>query len=264
VISNNPTIKGIQAQIEVLPDRIVSSVKKYGRTYIQLTDPCLDDDKLISVGDYWIVSDPDDNYIWDDAYEGTFEDFYNLHNSGTASGYKDIYCWDGNKWVHVFDTALVGEAYSRVTQTAELLETEVRRVNAIEGTLYSRISQTADEIQTEVSRATEQEGLLNSKISQTATNIHMQVSALKTGDYQLQSNINMTATNIALEVSARESQGRTLQSAINMTATSIALEVSARKSGDTTREEVRGHDASIGDQYDGNEHSYESYGINDI
>lgn len=145
-IENNPSITGIDARIDILEDEISSVVRRRNKIYIQLTDPCLDEDKEVLAGDYWIIAVLDEEYNWQEAYDGTFEDLMNMHNAGTASGYQDIYCWDGEQWVHFFDTASIGEAYSRIEQTAYRIQSEVARANAFEGTIASRISQTADEI----------------------------------------------------------------------------------------------------------------------
>lgn len=149
MITNNPAITDINAQLSILPDSIVETVSRHGFTYIQLTDPCLDEDKDIWKGDYWIIADPDDGDTWGDVYGGSFEDFMNTHNAGTSAGYKDIYCWDGNKWVHVFDTATVADAHAELTVQADRITSEVVRVNAIEGELSTRITQTAESIVSE-------------------------------------------------------------------------------------------------------------------
>ena len=218
MISSNPSIKDIQSQIEVLPNEIVATVKKYGRTYVQLTDPCLDDDKIISVGDYWMIGTPDE-YTWGDAKDGTFQDFLNMHNAGTAAGYKDVYCWDGEKWVHVFDTAESGVSFARTSLTDSKLETEVYRRNALEGELKSRVSQTADKIETEVTRASAAEGLLKSTITQTASEIRSEVEAVDQG---LNSKISQTASAIRSEVN---DVNQSLSSSIAQTASQIRSEV---------------------------------------
>lgn len=198
VIANNPTISGIEAQIEVLPNEIVATVKKYGRTYIQLTDPVLDEDKLISVGDFWMIGDPDGEFTWGDAGAFTHYDLLQIHNLGTMAGYKDIFCWDGEKWVYIFDTALSGETFARVSITEAKLETEVARQNALEGKVASQLSQTAEKIETEVSRATAAEGRLASRIQQTADSITTEVTRLSEADEELGTRIQQTADGITL------------------------------------------------------------------
>lgn len=66
--------------------------------------------------------------------------------------------------------------YSRITQTAESLTSEISRATAAEGSLSSRITQTAESITSEVSRATAAEGSLSSRIYQTESSIGLVVS----------------------------------------------------------------------------------------
>lgn len=116
----------------------------------------MDADKEIWKGDYWILADPGEGDTWGEVNEGSFEDFMNTHNAGTSAGYKDIYCWDGNKWVHVFDTATVADAHAEISVQADRITSEVVRMNAVEGELSTRITQTAEDIRSEATARTAQ------------------------------------------------------------------------------------------------------------
>ena len=65
---------------------------------------------------------------------------------------------------------------SKITQTAQKIETEVTRAKSAEESLGSRITQTAESISSEVTRATNAESNLSSKINQTANQIELKVS----------------------------------------------------------------------------------------
>lgn len=234
VITNNPSITGIQAQIDVLPDELIATVKKYGRTYIQLTDPTLDDDKVISVGDLWMIGDPDGLFTWGDAGGLTNYDLMQMHNAGTLSGYKDVYCWDGEKWVYVFDTALAGDAFARVDMTEAKLEMEVARTNALEGSLMTRMSQTATDIKLEAQRATTAEGQLNASININAEAITSEVQRASTAEGTLGSRITQTADSLTTEVTRATTAEGTLSSRITQTATSLTSEITRASTAEGT------------------------------
>lgn len=108
---------------------------------------------------------------------------------------------------------------SRITQTAEMIQTEVTRATEAEGTLSSRITQTAESITAEVTRATEAEGNLSSRITQTAESITSEVSRAKQAEESLGNSITTTSES--------------LSSQITQTATQIRSEVSATYSTKT-------------------------------
>lgn len=234
VITNNPSITGIQAQIDVLPDELIATVKRYGRTYIQLTDPVLDDDKVVSTGDLWMIGDPDGLFTWGDAGGFTNYDLLQMHNAGTLSGYKDVYCWDGEKWVYVFDTALAGDAFARVDMTDSLIEMQVARTNALEGSLMTRMSQTATDIKLEAERATTAEGKLNASINVNAEAISAEVQRASTAEGTLGSRITLTADSLTTEVTRATTAEGTLSSRITQTATSLTSEITRATNAEGT------------------------------
>ena len=120
--------------------------------------------------------------------------------------------------------------WTKVNQTAE----EITQVAVKSGvnelgeneTLFSRISQTADAIETEVERATESEGSMASSIKQNADSITAEVTNRKNADNTLDSRIQQTATDITLEVSRATAAEGNLKSSIKVNADNIELKVS--------------------------------------
>ena len=55
---NVVSLTNVTTEMQLLPDRIIQYVgsKGYTKTYIQMTDPLLDPDKNVAIGDYWIVA----------------------------------------------------------------------------------------------------------------------------------------------------------------------------------------------------------------
>lgn len=167
----------VAAQIELLPDKIISTVdgKHYSKTYIQATDPTLDPENNIRFGDYWIKTDG--GMVWDEVKIYTWQAIKNNHTWGTLRGFGEMYCWDGSEWQQVSEHQAVASAYTRITQTQEMILQEAERNNGkfiaktaqyqdaesiiqsasayVDGKLghYSTISQTAYEIRTHVANA---------------------------------------------------------------------------------------------------------------
>lgn len=236
MITNNPEIADIHAQIELLPDAIIAEVKRYGRTYIQLTDPTLDDDKTIMNGDYWIKGDPDnEGYTYNQLRSMTYEDAGNQTN-GTLTGYRDMYCWQDDHWVHVFDTAVAGEAYSKVIIMDDKIQTEVARASGAEGRLASRITQTAEGIQLEAQRATLAEEELRGSISVTASAITAEVTRATAAEGELGSRISVTESAITTKVSRNDMESAIAQSAseIKLGVTSGTISAGAVKTSSIT------------------------------
>ena len=166
----------VATEIELMPDRIISYVgsKGYGKTYVQLTDPTLDSDKQVAIGDYWIVAT--DAKTWGTLKQSKWEDVKQKIYDALASG-QTVYYWNGTKWVRIYDTAVVTEAYTRITQTQNMILQEAERAEGqyikkteqlqtadaivtsakeyVDGTLvnYSTTEQTASQIATTISTA---------------------------------------------------------------------------------------------------------------
>ena len=115
--------------------------------------------------------------------------------------------------------------YSRLTQTAESLSSEIVRATSAEGSLASRLTQTADSITAEVNRATAAEGSLSTRISQTAESITSEVARATAAEGSLASRISQTAESITAEVTRATTAESSLSSRIAQTAESITTEV---------------------------------------
>ena len=115
---------------------------------------------------------------------------------------------------------------SKITQTAQKIETEVTRAKSAEESLGSRITQTAESISSEVTRATNAESNLSSKINQTAESISAEVQRATQAEGTLSSKITQTAESISSEVTRATNAESNLSSKINQTANQIELKVS--------------------------------------
>lgn len=115
---------------------------------------------------------------------------------------------------------------SKITQTAQKIETEVTRAKSAEESLGSRITQTAESISSEVTRATNAERNLSSKINQTAESISAEVQRATQAEGTLSSKITQTAESISSEVTRATNAESNLSSKINQTADQIELKVS--------------------------------------
>ena len=146
----------VSSQIELLPDQIIQYVgsKGYSKTYIQMTDPTLDPDKTVAIGDYWIQAretDMGQTLTWGQAKDRKWRDLRAM-TWGAISGYTKLMCWNGTNWVVVYDMSTVANAYTRIKENKYAIELEAYRANAAEGELNARITITADTIRQEVSR----------------------------------------------------------------------------------------------------------------
>lgn len=115
---------------------------------------------------------------------------------------------------------------SRITQTAEAIETEVIRATAVEENLSSKISQTAESISTEVTRAQNAENALSSRIVQTAETISAEVERATAEEERLSASLELTAESISTEVARAQGAENSLSSRIAQTAEAIELKVS--------------------------------------
>lgn len=115
---------------------------------------------------------------------------------------------------------------SRITQTAESIETEVTRATAAEEDLFSKISQTAEKITAEVTRATNAESTLFSRIVQTAETISAEVERATAEEGKLSAALKLTAESISTEVTRAQNAENALSSRIMQTAEAIELKVS--------------------------------------
>ena len=155
--SNHVQATNISTQIELMPDKIIQYVAQqgYGRTFISLTDPALDEGNNVQPGDYWVKRDPDTgtwgkvkNKTWGQVKNGTWYDIMNKM--------ADMYCRKGEganaEWIPVNDKSVLTEAYTRIEQTSFAIIQEAHRANAAEGELDSKIVQTAEGVLQTVSR----------------------------------------------------------------------------------------------------------------
>lgn len=158
VISNNPSITGIEAQIELLPDQIIQYVGQqgYGRTFVSATDPTLDPSNNVVPGDYWVKPNSSNgtwgnvkNKTWGAAKDSTWGDM--------LSGISEMYVRYGSgateAWLPVNDKTMVTEMFTRIAQTRDAIQQEAYRANEAEGELRSQIDQSAGMILQEVASA---------------------------------------------------------------------------------------------------------------
>ena len=156
VISGNPAFSEMEgrvtnAVIELMPGQIQSVVGNidlgYTKTYIQSTDPRNDSDKTIHIGDYWVINE----ITWQNVKT---EKWNTIKNNSWKKYNQEIttYCWNGSKWIRTYDKSEITTAYTRITQTQDMIRQEAERAN---GAFVKRTSvlQTADQI---VSEATKQ------------------------------------------------------------------------------------------------------------
>lgn len=164
----------VATEIELLPDKIVQYVgsKGYGKTFVQLTDPCLDPENNVAVGDYWIVSG--NTMTWGKVKESTWNDTKKKIYDALASG-QTVYYWNGVKWVRIYDTAVITEAYTRITQTQDMILQEAERS---EGTYIKKTEQlqTADAIVAKAEEYVDDELVNYSTHEQTASAILTTIS----------------------------------------------------------------------------------------
>lgn len=208
--ANDVLATSVSAEIELLPEKIVQTVGglSYSKTYIQPTDPTLDNDKVVTSGDYWIVKD--ENNTWNEVKALTWSGVKNGHRPwGSFSGDVLMYCWNGTteQWIRVYDQTDTKTSYSRITQTQDMIQQEVVRANAAEGELGSIITQTATEIRSEVSNGY----IAKTSMYQTADAIVAEAVAQaasggnyieKTEQYQDASSIVSEAVRLAAEDTA--------------------------------------------------------------
>ena len=206
VITNNPAITGIEAQIQLLPDQIVSYVGSLGigRTYTQLNDPATEIDPetgelkyTIYNGDYWFVP-PKDPEIWQDKNAETWDEAEDS-TWGLDYGKGILYLRVNDEWVEVFNQSDIIESYTQITQTNEAIKLEAVRASRAEGRLEASITITAREIKMNVSS-------LNSKTQ------YLQDD----GKISLEAFTVTTAQEVATRAGITlDSQGRILLSAAN-------------------------------------------------
>lgn len=109
---------------------------------------------------------------------------------------------------------------SKITQTAQKIETEVTRAKSAEESLGSRITQTAESISSEVTRATNAESNLSSKINQTANQIELKVSK---GDVSSQLSVESGQVKITSNRFVLESTNCSISSNGKITAKDVDL-----------------------------------------
>lgn len=87
--------------------------------------------------------------------------------------------------------------YSRITQTANEIASEVTRARGVEGTLSSRITQTEEGLESKVSYTSFTGNEIASRINQTATTILLSASKINLEGYVTASELSATNANIA-------------------------------------------------------------------
>lgn len=115
---------------------------------------------------------------------------------------------------------------TKITQTAELIQTEVERLEGADRSLSSRITQTAESIEAEVKRAMSAESSAVSRISMTEQSIAAEVKRSIDAETSLSSRIEQTAYGITSEVTRAQKAESSLSSKITQTAEAIELKVS--------------------------------------
>jgi len=139
----------ITTQITLMPDRILQYVGEEGyyKTYIQPTDPSLDPGFDGEYGCYWIQTDKNKQKIntWRDLSTVTWGSLADT-TWGVLRGYLKIMCWDGTKWMPVYDAYDMASAHTKIEQNKYEIKLEAERRNKLEGDLRTEISITADSI----------------------------------------------------------------------------------------------------------------------
>ena len=170
----------IAAQIELMPDKIISTVegKKYSRTYMQATDPTLDPTLNVRIGDYWMRTN--DGMNWGEVKMYTWQAI-KTKTWGELKGYQELYCWDGTQWQPVSEHAAIASMYTRITQTQEMILQEAERA---QGRFIAKTThyQDADSIVTSAESYTDGKLTQYSTTIQTASMIQTTVSTAL-GDY---------------------------------------------------------------------------------
>ena len=120
--------------------------------------------------------------------------------------------------------------YSKITQTADAITSEVNRATAAEGTLNTQITQTASSI-TSLATKTGVEGLadgetLFSRITQNAESITSEVGRATAAEETINTRITQTADAITTEVN-KKVDNTTYNSFVQQTAESLSTKVSA-------------------------------------
>ena len=109
---------------------------------------------------------------------------------------------------------------SKITQTAQKIETEVTRAKSAEESLGSIITQTAESISSEVTRATNAESSLSSKINQTAEQIELKVTK---GDVSSQLSIESGQVTLRSNRFVLESTNCSISKEGNITAKNVGI-----------------------------------------
>ena len=239
VIRQNYKYHELEADIDSLRSMIVSSSF---HIYVQQEDPVdtVGRSELVK-GDFWVYNGLE---TWADVkwknYQHTISRHWEEVWNENSGGYKwfqlfsKTQCWDGEKWILVSDPITIAEQSSRIEQTAEAIELEVKRANGAEGQLASSLSMTADQITLEVQRATIAEEQLNSKITITESEISTEVTRAQGAEGVLSSRITETADAISVEVTrAQGAEGR-LSSRIDVTDSAISTEVTRAQGAEGT------------------------------
>ena len=172
VISNNPSISGINATISLLPDQIISRVSEdiVPTTYISETDPTLDPANTVKKGDYWIKQCtrqiPKQKNNEEEVVAGDGEEVSGNENSEEQDqeeydeeAYNEYYTYqeiEGSlTWIEINDASRLNTAFTQITQTTE------------------RISAVAEAVEANTTFRTEiglEAGVIKSSVAQTETN----------------------------------------------------------------------------------------------
>ena len=207
----------VATEIELMPDRIIQYVgsKGYGRTFIQETDPALDPENHVATGDYWIVET--NKKTWGAVKLRTWEETKASIYNALASNHT-VYYWNGVKWVQIYDTGVVMEAFTRITQTKDMILQEAERAD---GAYIAKTEQlqTADQIVTSATQYVDGQLINYSTTAQTSQMISTQVSDYVGGQLANYSTTTQTSNMINLAVGNKY----TVQSEIAITSDGISL-----------------------------------------
>ncbi len=127
--------------------------------------------------------------------------------------------------------------YSRITQTADAITSEVSRATGAESTLYTSIStvqQTADAVSAEVANARGDSATLVARLTVLNDAITTEVANRTNADTTLSSSITQNADAISAEVTRATGAESTLSGRITIAEDAITQEVTDRTSADST------------------------------
>ena len=164
----------VATQLELMPDKIIQEVsgKHYSRTFVQVDDPALDPGNEVRYGDYWLCME--EGMKWLQAKQYSWQTI-KTKTWSNLKGFKELYCYNGTNWMQVSEHASISDAFTRITQTQDMIQQEAERA---QGAFIAKTLQlqTADQIVHKAERYTDGKLLDYSTIEQTATQIALYVT----------------------------------------------------------------------------------------